>query len=246
MKTLSEFFGKSLRSLEEQLPKIREEAAQTAQAGEEALKTEGKSEEEIKAATAEATQTAINAKLEELTKYQGDKITWLKNALSLIEGKRGNLKRVIVMEAAEGEKSTREARLVDGKYFAVEFYQEAARPAAPEHSRGGRFGDKRGGGKGRGGRDSDRKGRDGKPGRSFGDRPARGPGAGPAQTVTDGAPRTARPQPARRAPTERAPAHVPGTGKTSPLIILNGKSSQAPAAAPAEKPAAHPETSETT
>jgi hypothetical protein len=227
MKTLSDFFGKNLRAFEEQMPKITQEATQAAQAAaqatEEALKAEGKTEEEIKAALAEAVQAAINAKLSELTKYEGDKLTWFKNALSLVQGKRGNLKRVVVMEAAEGEKSTQDARLVDGKYFAVEFYEEPSRAAPPQDSRGGKFGDKRGGRKGRGG----------------GDRGGRGSGGG----GRDGKPARAPSSPGDAPRENRAPrrAHVaaaaPGTGKTSPLIILSGKS---PSAAPVPTAAPSP------
>jgi hypothetical protein len=232
MKTLSDFFGKNLRALEEQMPKITQEATQTAQAAaqatEEALKAEGKTEDEIKAALAESVQTAINAKLTELTKYEGDKLIWFKNALSLIQGKRGNLKRVVVMEAAEGEKSTQDARLVDGKYFAVEFYEEPSRAAPPQDSRGGKFGDKRGGGKGRGGDRGGRGSGGGGGGRDA--RPARAPSA------TGDAPRENRAP--RRTPIAAA---APGTGKTSPLIILSGKS---PSAAPV--PTAAPSLTEKT
>ncbi|MDR3608121.1 MAG: hypothetical protein P4M08_12160 [Oligoflexia bacterium] len=195
MKTLSEFFGKNLRALEEQLPKISQEATQSA---EEALKAEGKSEEEIKAALPEATQKAVLAKLTELTKYEGDKAVWLKNALSLVHGKRGNLKRVIVMEAAEGEKSTQNTQLVDGKYFAIEFYPDPSRAAAPRPSK-----DDQSGGKRRGRRDRDKKGGRGAPSGE------RGPGRGTGRE--------------NRPPRPRNEPLAAGTGKTSSLIILSGQ-----------------------
>ncbi|MBC7693132.1 MAG: hypothetical protein H7222_15315 [Methylotenera sp.] len=222
MKTLTDFFGKSLRTLEEQMTQITQDATHSAT---EALKAEGKSDEEFQAALPEAIQTAINTKLGELTKYEGDKLTWLKNALSLVKNKKGNLKRVLVMQAAEGESAPHGAQEIDGKHFSVEFFEEAGRPAETQAAPQGKFGDKKGGGKGRGGRD-------GKPGAGGGRGADSGRGGGRDGAQAGGG--------RGRDGAAAAPRPAPGTGKTSPLIKLGGasNSSAAPAKAPTITPKA--------
>ncbi len=177
MKTLTEFFGRNLKTLEEQMATIQSEAKTAA---EEALKTEGKTEEEIQAALPEAIKAAVGTKITELTKMEGDKISWLLSALEMVKGKKGSIKRVLVMSASEGEKIPSDLKEIDGKYFSVEFFPEAARPGAKMDSsrddRGGRDGKGRGGKGGKGGRDG--KGRGGRGGRDGDDRrPRRSEGA---------------------------------------------------------------------
>ena len=162
MKTLTEFFGRNLKSLEEQLATIQSGAKSAA---EEALKTEGKTEEEIQAALPEAIKTAVATKITELTKMEGEKIDWLFSALDMVKGKKGSIKRVLVMSAAEGEKIPAGLKEVSGKYFSIEFFPEAARPGTKvETSR-----DERGGRRG------------GKGGRDGGDRRPRRPEGAPAE-----------------------------------------------------------------
>ena len=122
MKTLTEFFGKNLRSIEEQMTKLTEESFTSAST---ALAAEGKSAEELAAALPEAAKAALNAKLGELTKLEGEKLGWFLNALNLVKGNRGNLKRVIVMQANEGEKAPSDAKEIDGKHYTIEFFAEA-------------------------------------------------------------------------------------------------------------------------
>lgn len=173
MKTITEFFGKSLKTIEGKLPTITAEATVTAT---ESLKAEGKSEEEMTAGLPEAIKAAIAAKLLETDKLEGDKLAMCLAAIETIKGQRGSLKRVIVMTAAEGEKAPAGAREIDGKYYVAEFFAEAGRPAAPD-SRDDRFGGKgkrdsrdgKGGRGGKGGRDGKPRGED----RSAGGRPER-------------------------------------------------------------------------
>jgi hypothetical protein len=178
MKTLTEFFGRNLKSLEEQMATIQS-GAQTA--AEEALKAEGKTEEEIQAALPEAIKGVVAAKITELTKMEGDKISWALSALEMVKGKRGSIKRVLVMSAGEGEKIPAGLKEIDGKYFSVEFFPEAGRPGASmapsRGERGGRDGKGRGGKGGKGGRDGKGRGDDRRPRRPEG-APAEGGGSG--------------------------------------------------------------------
>lgn len=177
MRTITEFFGKALKTIEEKLPTITAEATVMAT---ETLKAEGKTEEETTAALPEAVKAAVAAKLLETDKLEGDKLAMCLAAIEAMRGQRGgSLKRVIVMVPGEGEKAPSGAREIDGKFYLAEFFPEASRPAAAP-SKDDRFGGKgkRGG---KGGRDGKGGGRDGKPagrgdGRSAegrGDRPER-------------------------------------------------------------------------
>jgi hypothetical protein len=159
MKTITEFFGKSLKTIEEKLPTITKEATATAT---ETLKAEGKSEEEMTAALPEAIKAAVAAKLLETDKLEGDKLAMCLAAIEVAKSARGSLKRVLVMTAAEGEKAPAGAKEVDGKYYLAEVFPEAGRPAAPD-ARDDRFGGK-GKRDGKGGRGGKGGGRDGKPG----------------------------------------------------------------------------------
>jgi len=211
MRTITEFFGKSLKTIEEKLPAITAEATLTAT---ETLKVEGKTEEEMTAALPEAIKAAVAAKLLETDKLEGDKLAMCLAAIEAVRGQRGGaLKRVIVMvPASEGEKAPSGAREIDGKFYSVEFFPEAGRPAAAA-SQDGRLGGKgkrdvKGGRGGKGGRDSKGGGRDGgKPG-----------GRGEGRSAEGRGDRPERPQPpsngvvigvkAGGAPGATAPGHV--------------------------------------
>lgn len=248
MKTITEFFGKSLKAIEEKLPAITTEATGTAT---ETLKAEGKSEEEITAGLPEAIKAAVAAKLLETDKLEGDKLAMCLAAIEAVKGQRGSLKRVIVMTAAEGEKAPAGAREIDGKYYVAEFFAEAGRPVAAE-SRDDRFGGKgkRDGRDGKGGRGG-KGGRDGKPGggrdgaprgadRSAGPQtPSNGvviavkAGGAPGTTAPGhvAVPRGDRPARAPRAP--KAPRAPVEPYKGPSRIVIGG----APAAAASEAPA---------
>lgn len=96
-----------------------------------ALAAEGKSPEEI--------QTGLGEK----HKYEGDKLKHFVNALGVAEQNKENLRRVVVISLAEGEKAPAKAAEVEGTYYVPEFTNTA--PSAPKEQ--GR-GDRRGGGRG--------------------------------------------------------------------------------------------------
>ncbi len=179
MKTVTEFFGKSLKALEEQIPSLTKELTASIT---ETMKAEGKSEEEVAAGLPVVLKSQLDAKIGETQKVEGEKLSLLMGALTAIKGKRGNLKRVIVMApSAEGEKAPNGAFEVEGKFFVCEFFPEptrahkGSRDEGRFEGRGGGRDGKRGGKRGRGGRggkDGERGGRG--PGRDGGDRP-RGP-----------------------------------------------------------------------
>lgn len=175
MKTITEFFGMSLKTIAEKVPGITAEATTTAT---EALKAEGKSEEEMAAALPEAIKAAVAAKFAE-QKLEGDKLAMCLAAIEVAKGVRGNLKRIVVMTGAEGEKAPAGAKEIDGKFYVAELFPEAAR-AAPKDDRGDRFGGK-GKRDGKGGKG----GRDGK-GRGDGERAPRGDRPERAQTPSNG------------------------------------------------------------
>lgn len=209
MRTITEFFGKALKTIEEKLPTITAEATVSAT---ETLKAEGKTEEEVTAALPEAVKAAVAAKLLETDKLEGDKLAMCLAAIEAMRGQRGgSLKRVIVMAPGEGEKAPAGAREIDGKFYLAEFFPEASRPAAAP-SRDDRFGGKgkrdgKGGRGGKGGRDSKGGGRDGgKPGRGEG-RSAEGRGDRPErpQTPSNGVVIGVK---AGGAPGATAPGHV--------------------------------------
>lgn len=187
MKTVTEFFGKTLKTIEEQIPAWTKELTASIT---ETMKAEGKSEEEVAAGLPVVLKTQLDAKIGEVQKVEGEKLALLMGALTAIKGKRGNLKRVIVMiPASEGEKAPNGAFEVEGKFYLSEFFPEPAR--AHKGGRGdGKF-------EGRGGRDGKRGGkrggRDGKRGEGRGDgRSGEGRGGdrprGPRGPRPDGAP----------------------------------------------------------
>jgi hypothetical protein len=176
MKTMTEFFGRTLTEAQGQvntwIKELTESTTTTLTASiTERLTTEGKTAEEIPALLAEALKTevkpAVDAELKnkitEKYKLEGEKADWFITALRALEthkSKRGLLKRVLVATANEGEKAPSSFTEVNGKYFAIEFYPEPAgsqkRPSGPRD----RFskGDKRGAKNGKGKRNfNDRK-----------------------------------------------------------------------------------------
>lgn len=211
------------------------------------LKTVGQLQGELTQAgkTAEEITAAIGEKF----KAEGDKLKHLMTAFDAAKDKLAKLKRVVVIQPAEGAKLVRDAIEKEGLHFILEFFPEAAGPAR------GRDRDDRGG---RGGRDGKKGGRDGKRGGPGGDRGGRGGerrdarpprGDGPAPRTDGGkvvinpaaprseggearAPRPPRePRPPRAAAAPRAPEEPPKpfvpSGKPA---LIAPKSAAAPAA----------------
>ena len=140
-----------------------------------ATHVEGALDAEMKKANASASSAQIDAALEakigETRKLEGEKLSLFMTALQMTEGKKGNLKRVVVGALNEGEKAPSGAIEKDGKFFVIEFFSEHAQRQAPvedRDARGGRDG-KRGGGR-------DGKGRGGPGGGAGGGRGPGGPG----------------------------------------------------------------------
>ncbi len=204
MRTITEFFGMTLKTAAEKIPALTAEAKAGAA---EAMKAEGKTDEEIAAGLPAAEKAAIDAKIGEVFKLEGDKLAMFSNALEMVKDARGTVKRILVQaKAKEDEKAPSNAKEIDGKFYVIEGFPEAKREE-PRDERGGKFGDKRGGKGGKGGkpgRDGDRAPRGGD--RPSGDAPRapRAPradaGAPGFQTVTGDAGRAPR--------TPRAPAEA--------------------------------------
>lgn len=193
MRTITEFFGMSLKSALEKIPALNEEATKSA---EEAMKAEGKTEEEIKAGLSTAAKSALNLKISETFKLEGEKLAMFTSALDVFKGARGTVKRIIVMaKMKEDEVAPSGLKEIDGKFYMVENFPEPAR-AAPREERGGKFGDKRGGGKG--GRGKGDRGKGGERGNGAGssDRGERRPNLAPRPD----APKIGGPRPDAGAP----------------------------------------------
>lgn len=109
-----------------------------------ALTTEGKSPED--------TQTNLG----ESFKLEGEKLNHFVNSLEVASANPTNLKRVLVVSLAEGEKAPAKAVQNGEFYYVPEFYVEMkAKPVEKQTGKGGR--NQRGGGGGRGGNDSTKK-----------------------------------------------------------------------------------------
>jgi hypothetical protein len=185
MKTLTEFTSQSLKA-----------AAKTQQE----LTAAGKTAEELPAALSEA------------LKVEGDKLTRLLAAVEVVGEKYNDLKRVLVLQGAEGEKPPTGGRLIGELYYVTEYYASSA--PKRDDSR-----DERGGG--RGGRDGRRGG--GRDDKKKGGRGGAGDGRrGPARE--DRGPR------APQAPVEAKPPGFKITPKAG------GSAPQAAPAAEAEAP----------
>ena len=152
MKTLTEFVAVTLKTA----AKTRAE-----------LTSSGKTIEELPAAMGEA------------LKLEGDKLTFIMNALEAVGNKTEDLKRVIVSGLLEGEKAPSGVKQIGDHFYAIEYYPSLTPKRAPQggrddrDSRGGKRGDKRGGG---GDKRGDKRpgGGGGKPGAKPGERNDRG------------------------------------------------------------------------
>jgi hypothetical protein len=101
-----------------------------------ALATEGKSPEDVQAG------------LGEKFKFEGDKLKHFVHALDVAEKNLEDLKRIIVVSLADGEKPQAKAVQVDEHHYVPEFHvTQKISHAKKDSGKGGR------GGKGRGGRD---------------------------------------------------------------------------------------------
>jgi hypothetical protein len=196
MKTLTEFNGFTLRA---GLAKQAE------------LSGAGKSPEEMQAGLGEA------------HKYEGDKLAWFTKALEAVHGQVDRIKRVLVMQAGEGEPAPRGSVALENNHFLmVEQYPQApqkqARPGREERGgRGGR-GDKKGRGKGRGGRGGDRgeRGFGGGGGEGRGPRPPRGDRAPRAEAAAPTGPRDLKIKPRAGAPQVAPQPAAPASEASAP------------------------------
>jgi hypothetical protein len=199
MKTITEFQVTTLKN-----------AAKTKQE----VVAEGKTPEELTAALGEA------------LKLEGDKLTFILNALELVQSKDRDLKRVVVFTLAEPEVAPKGAIQKGEHYYSVDYFpplpgQERSR--APQDRDGGKRDGKRGDRKGKGGpRGAAREGG----GRDSG----RPPGSPPRDARAPHAPRAAH---------ER-PAPTPGRIDPDFKIIVKPVDPNAPAPAPKEKRAPRP------
>lgn len=105
-----------------------------------AFAAEGKSPEEI--------QTALG----EAFKFEGDKLKHFVNALDVSAQNSENLKRVVVMTLAEGEKAPAKATQVEEALYVPEFLNLTSHAVAAQKT------NTKGGGKGRGNRGDSKKG----------------------------------------------------------------------------------------
>jgi hypothetical protein len=190
MKTLTEFVAVTLRTA----GKTRAE-----------LTAGGKTVEELPPAMGEA------------LKLEGDKLTFMMNALEAVGDKTEDLKRVIVFTLSEGEKAPNHAKQMGEHYYVVEYYPSLT----PKKSRGDSR-DDRGGFGGRGGRDGKGRGdkRGGKRGEGRGG-DSRGENRGPREDR----PANAGGRPPRGPRPPRAPAGItnPDGTVTVNVSAMEGK-----------------------
>jgi ElaB/YqjD/DUF883 family membrane-anchored ribosome-binding protein len=210
MKTLTEFHSFALKAVAQ----LQNELTQA-----------GKTAEEITA--------AIGEKL----KAEGDKLKHLMTAFDAAKDRLDKLKRVLVIQPAEGAKLVRDAIEKEGLHFVLEFFPEppGQQKGRRDHDekRGGRDGKKGRGGKGK--RDGKRGGGRGGERAERGERRA-APAAEGAAAQAPRAPRAPRP-PRERKPEEPPKPFVPSGN--APLIkpksaVASSASVEQPAAAPAE------------
>lgn len=152
MKTLTEFASHTLKNA----AKIRAD-----------LTAAGKTPEELPAAMGEA------------LKLEGDRLTRMLAAIETVDGRPGDLKRVLVMQLNEGEKAPEGAVQKGDLWYVPENLAPITKGLPVEMRGGGR--DDRGGRGGRDGRRGGPGGGRGGPGGGRGrdDRGGRGPGSGP-------------------------------------------------------------------
>ncbi|MGK5085441.1 hypothetical protein WDW37_19305 [Bdellovibrionota bacterium FG-1] len=150
---------------------------------------------QVKADLTAAGKTAeeLPAAIGEMLKLEGDKLTYLLNALDFMGNRTNDLKRILVSALNEGETAPSGAKQIGERVYAIEFYAGLQKPQAPQHERDG---DRKGR---KGGRHGDKRGA--KPGERGG---RKGPGApgsqrteglpGQAPKITPKAPMTPKPQ----------------------------------------------------
>ncbi len=108
-----------------------------------ALLAEGKTPEEV--------QTSLG----EAFKFEGEKIGFFVQALEVFSQNSDNLKRILVMRLAEGEKAPHKSTQIEDLVYVPEFYVDPkVRAQAAKEKRGGKG---RGGKGGRGGGDRGKK-----------------------------------------------------------------------------------------
>lgn len=206
MKTLTEFHSFALKAVAQ----VQNELTQA-----------GKTAEEITA--------AIGEKL----KAEGDKLKHLMTAFDAAKDRLDKLKRVLVIQPAEGAKLVRDAIEKEGLHFVLEFF-----PDAPGQQKGRRDRDEKRGGrdgkKGRGGKGKRDGKRGGGRGGERGERRA-APAAEGTEAQAPRAPRATRP-PRERKPEEPPKPFVP-SGNAPLIKPKSAVAASAPAAQPAEAPA---------
>lgn len=115
------------------------------------------------------TAEEIPAALTEKFKVEGDKLKYLTTAAEMVKNRLDGLKRVVVVQLAEGEAAPSGAEKHEELHYVVEHFAQKMSQAPVREERGGRDG------KGRGGRDGKRGG--GKDGKGRGGERAAGGGA---------------------------------------------------------------------
>lgn len=124
------------------------------------LKTAVKTKQEL--LQAGKTPEELPQALSEALKLEGDKFTWLMNAVDAVGTKDRDLKRVVVFSLGENEKPPQGATQMGEHYYAVEYYPPLAGQGPKDKGRRdgrppGKGGDKKRRGKGgRGGGERDR------------------------------------------------------------------------------------------
>ena len=134
------------------------------------LSKSGKTAEELPQATSDAFKEGM--------KLEGDKLTFMLNAVRAVSGRMNDLKRVVVLSLAEGENAPGGAIQIGDHYYRPEYYAPINPPHPERHGRG-----RRDGKGGKGGRDGKKPGghrrdRQDEPGRRE-ERNAGGPGGRP-------------------------------------------------------------------
>lgn len=170
-------------------------------------------------ATSGKTPEELPQALGETLKLEGDRLTFLLAAVETVDNKFQDLKRVLVMTLAEGEKAPHKALQKGDHWFVAEYYPPLAPKGGPRKG-GGRF-DGKGGGKG-----GKKKG--GRGGRGDRERGGGGPGRGPGEGRGEGRPPGGGGRGPRR---DRDQAQMVGGGKGQKpikVVVVGGGGGGAP------------------
>ena len=100
----------------------------------------------------EEIQSQLSTALQEAHSLEGDRLTYVQNALELLSNRVEGLKRVIVLSLAENEKAPKGALKKGDLYYVIEYFPSAQPKAAPPRFAGrgeGRDGKRKGRGKGK-------------------------------------------------------------------------------------------------